>query len=50
MGSFQIRVLDEFRFNPIFELSVQMAYPMIILEEDKDIEVRSEIIRASLGC
>ena len=50
MGSFPIRVLDEFRFGPICELSVQMAYPIIILEEDKAIEVRSEIIRMRLDC
>ena len=34
MGWFQIQVSYEFRFSPIFELSVQMAYPMRILEED----------------
>ena len=39
-----------FRFSPIYELSVQMAYPMRILEEDKAIEVRSEIICTRLGC
>ena len=27
-----------------------MAYPMRIIEEDKAIEVRSEIIRTRLGC
>ena len=34
MGWFPIRILYEFRFSPIFELLVQMAYPMRILEED----------------
>ena len=34
MGWFPIRILDNFRFSPIYELSVQMAYPMRILEED----------------
>ena len=42
--------LVKFRFNPNFELSVQMAYPMRILEGDKVIEVRSKIIRTRLGC
>ena len=46
---FPNRILDKFRFSPNFELSVQMAYPMRILEEDKAIEVRSEIIRTRLG-
>ena len=31
---FPIRILDEFRFSPIFELSVQMDYPTRILEEN----------------
>ena len=34
VGWFPIRILDNFRFSPIFELSVQMAYPMRILQED----------------
>ena len=34
MGWFPIRILDNFRFSPIFESSVQMDYPMRILEED----------------
>ena len=42
--------MDEFRFSPIFELSVQMAYPIRIIEEDKAIEVISEITRTRLGC
>ena len=50
MGLSPNRILEEFRFIPNFELSVQMAYSMIIIEEDKAIEVRSEIIRTRLGC
>ena len=50
MGLFPNRILDKFRMSPSFELSAQMAYPMIILKEDKAIEVRSEIIRTRLGC
>ena len=50
MGRFQNRVLVKFRFSPNFELSIQMAYPMRTLEEDKAIEVRSETIRMRLGC
>ena len=34
MGWSPIRILDNFKFSPIFELSVQMAYPMKTLEED----------------
>ena len=34
IGWFSIRILDNFRFSPIFELSVQTAYPMRILEEN----------------
>ena len=49
MGWFPNRILDKFRFSPNFELSVQMAYPMRFLEEDKAIEIRSEIIRTRLG-
>ena len=33
-----------------FDKTVQIVYPMRILEEDKAIEVRSEIIRTRLGC
>ena len=36
--------------NPIYGLSVQIVYPIIILVEDKAIEVRSEITRTRLGC
>ena len=50
MGWFPIQILDNFRFSPIYELSVQMAYPMRIIEENKAIEVRSEIIRTRLVC
>ena len=50
MGWFPIRILDDFIFSPIYELSVQMAYPTRSLERDKAIEVKSEIIRTRLGC
>ena len=50
VGWFPIRIFDKFTFSPIYELSVQMAYPMLILEEDKAIEVSGEIIRTKLGC
>ena len=50
MGWFPIRILEEFRFIPIIELSVQMAYPMRMLEKDKVIENKSEIIHTRLGC
>ena len=50
MGWFPIRISDTFRFSPIYDLSVQMVYPMRTLEEDKAIEVRSEIICTRLGC
>ena len=33
-----------------FDKTVQIVYPMRILEEDKAIEVRSEIIRTGLVC
>ena len=50
MGWFPNRILNKFRFSPNFQLTVQMAYPMRILKEDKAIKVRSEIIRTRLGC
>ena len=34
MGWFPIQILDNFRFSPIYELSVQIAYQMRIIEED----------------
>ena len=34
MGWFPIRILDNFRFSPIYELSVKIGYPMRIIEED----------------
>ena len=33
-GWFPIRILDTYIFSPIYELLVQMAYPMKIIEED----------------
>ena len=46
----QFGILDTLRFSPIYELSVRMDYPMRSLENDKAIEVRSQIIRTRLGC
>ena len=34
MGWLPIQILDSFRFSPIYELSVQMAYPTRIIKED----------------
>ena len=50
MGWFPIQILDKFRFSPNFNISVQIAYPMIFLEEDKAIEVISDIICTRLVC
>ena len=50
MGLFPNRILDDFRISPNLVPLVQMKQPMIFPEEDKSIEVRSEIIRTKLGC
>ena len=50
MGSFPNRILDNLRISPNLVPLVEIKWPMIFLEEDKAIEVRSEIIRTRLGC
>ena len=46
----QIGFMEKFRLTLNCELSIQMAYPIRILEDDKAIEVRIETIRTRLGC
>ena len=48
--NYEIWTESEFVQYLNFELSVQMAYPTRMLEEDKSTEVRSDIIRTRLGC
>ena len=50
MGLFPNRILNDLRISPNLVPLVQMKYPMIFLEEDKAIDVRSEIICTGLGC
>ena len=49
MGLSQIGFWTIFRISPNLVPVVQMKWPIRILEEDKAIEVRSEIIRTRLG-
>ena len=49
MGLSQIGFWTIFRISPNLVPLVQIKYPMNIFEEDKAIEVRSEIIRTRLG-
>ena len=48
MGLFPNRILDDFSISPNLVPLDQMKQPMIFLEEDKAIEVRSDIISTRL--